>query len=206
MIIRKGIGSLRPGLRDIGFEAVERMVQFLSHPVTSGQIDIGSGLMMSIESELSWIYDQNYRLPLDRWPQIQTGDEVKLSIPGSVTLTNNWMVEIESVELTEEIFQTALENEDPFQAWISLDDVEGPLIIKSRSPGDRIRPIGMQTGTIKLSDLMINEKIPARARSQWPVVYTGRKAVWVPGMRLSQAYQIGKDTQRVAHIRMWQKQ
>lgn len=205
MIFRKGMTWLRPSLRDIGFEAVERMVQFLSHPVPSGQIDIGVGLTMCIESNRIWIKDQNVQLPVEGWPQILTGGQFELSIPGTVKLGDNWVFEIQPVDLTEQVFQSALNNENRFQAWVSLDKIVHPLIIKTRSAGDRIKPIGMSTGSMKLSDLMINEKIPARVRSRWPILYTGKEVLWVPGMKLNHFYRISRETQNVARIRLWQE-
>jgi len=56
----------------------------------------------------------------------------------------------------------------PHQAWVDADTVGSPLYVRARRPGDRFAPLGMDGHTMKLSDFMINVKIPRRARDRWP--------------------------------------
>ena len=48
-------------------------------------------------------------------------------------------------------------------AYLDHDAVDLPLSVRCRQPGDRFQPLGM--GHTRVSDFMINEKIPQRARS-----------------------------------------
>ena len=36
--------------------------------------------------------------------------------------------------------------------------------------GTRIKPLGMEGHSVKISDLMVNVKMPRRARAGWPLV------------------------------------
>jgi tRNA(Ile)-lysidine synthase len=56
-----------------------------------------------------------------------------------------------------------------------------PLTVRSRRPGDRVRPVGLG-GTKKLQDLLVDRKVPRAERDGVPVVVdaTGR-IVWVVG-------------------------
>jgi tRNA(Ile)-lysidine synthase len=56
-----------------------------------------------------------------------------------------------------------------------------PLAWRGRIEGDRYRPLGAP-GSAKLSDLLINRKIPAEAREVLPVVFAGAEILWVPGL------------------------
>ncbi|MGE0814516.1 MAG: tRNA lysidine(34) synthetase TilS [Vicinamibacterales bacterium] len=60
-------------------------------------------------------------------------------------------------------------------------DIPGPLVVRSRRPGDRIRPVGLG-GSKKLQDLLVDRKVPRQGRTRVPVVAdaTGR-VVWVVG-------------------------
>lgn len=60
-------------------------------------------------------------------------------------------------------------------------DVAVPLVVRSRRPGDRLRPVGLG-GTKTLQDLFVDRKVPVRERDRVPVVTdaTGR-IVWVAG-------------------------
>jgi tRNA(Ile)-lysidine synthase len=56
-----------------------------------------------------------------------------------------------------------------------------PLRWRGRLPGDRYRPLGAP-GAAKVSDLLINRKVPAELRDALPVVLLGEDIAWVPGL------------------------
>ena len=56
-----------------------------------------------------------------------------------------------------------------------------PLVWRGRVDGDRYQPLGAP-GSAKLSDLLINRKIPAEKREALPVVLAGSDILWVPGL------------------------
>jgi tRNA(Ile)-lysidine synthase len=55
------------------------------------------------------------------------------------------------------------------------------LAWRGRVDGDRYQPLG-SPGSAKLSDLLINRKIPAERREGVPVVLAGSEILWVPGL------------------------
>lgn len=55
------------------------------------------------------------------------------------------------------------------------------LTWRGRAEGDRYQPLG-SPGAAKLSDLLINRKIPAESRAGLPVVLAGEQILWVPGL------------------------
>jgi len=57
----------------------------------------------------------------------------------------------------------------------------GDLHWRGRLAGDRYRPLGAP-GSAKVSDLLINRKIPAGWREALPVVLAGEEILWVPGL------------------------
>ena len=96
----------------------------------------------------------------------------------------------------------ALNNADPYQAWLDLDELQVPLSVRSRRPGDRFEPLGMGGETQKLADFMVNVKLPRRARDGWPLVCSGDEVAWVPGYRLAHPFKLGDQTARLSHIMM----
>ena len=52
---------------------------------------------------------------------------------------------------------------------------------RGRVDGDRYQPLGAP-GSAKLSDLLINRKIPAELREALPIVLMGSAILWVPGL------------------------
>ncbi|MBS3808908.1 MAG: tRNA lysidine(34) synthetase TilS [Desulfobacterales bacterium] len=84
-------------------------------------------------------------------------------------------------------------------AFIDMDRVELPLVIRNPRPGDRFTPLGMD-GTVKLKDFFINKKVPADQRGAVPVVQSGEEIIWVAGMRINERVKITKTTKNVLKI------
>ncbi|HVU49219.1 MAG TPA: tRNA lysidine(34) synthetase TilS, partial [Polyangia bacterium] len=63
------------------------------------------------------------------------------------------------------------------------DALSWPLVLRARRPGDRMRPRGGR-GSRKLSDLLIDAKVPRAERDRLPVLATSAGVVlYVPGLR-----------------------
>lgn len=118
-----------------------------------------------------------------------------LTVPG--------MLQFEGVgRLTAEAGAAADPTSDPFTALVDADALTGPLTVSSVSAGDRIRPFGMR-GTRKVSDVLIDAKVPVRRRSAVPVVRDGERIVWVAGVKSSEDYRVGPRTQRTVRL-IWE--
>lgn len=55
-----------------------------------------------------------------------------------------------------------------------------PLVLRTRRPGDRIR---LEAGSKKISDLLIDAKVPRRERDRVLLLCAGRRVLWVAGLR-----------------------
>lgn len=56
-----------------------------------------------------------------------------------------------------------------------------PLIVRRRRPGDRMRPEGGR-GTRRLQDIMVDARTPRSLRDAWPIVVSGERIIWIPGV------------------------
>ena len=206
-LIRRGISLLLPGLRDIDFNTVQRAVDFLGAPTSSGRVELAAGLYLLIEDELLWLAEETAALPHSFWPQLPSqgnGCQVlDLDLPGTAKLGNGWVITCDLEDQPEAAHRQALVNNDMFQAWIDALQTRFPLTIRSRLSGDRFFPAGMAGRSVKVSDFMINVKMPARARACWPLVYSEQDLVWVPGYRLGQAFLVSEASEKVAHLRLF---
>jgi tRNA(Ile)-lysidine synthase len=61
-------------------------------------------------------------------------------------------------------------------------------------------PLGMGGQTTKLQDYFINNKIPRRARVNWPLVCAGEQVVWVVGYRIAHPFRITEKTKNILHL------
>ncbi len=85
--------------------------------------------------------------------------------------------------------------ENPGTLLADLDKISFPLRLKPWQPGDKIQPIGM-AGHKKISDLLIDEKIPLNKKNEIFVLTTGEQVIWVAGLRASETFKITKKTKK----------
>ena len=82
---------------------------------------------------------------------------------------------------------------------VDADLLEKELQIKPWQPGDRFQPLGM-TQFKKISDFLIDQKVPIRQKEAIMLVWSGDKVVWVVGHRLDNRFKITPSTQRIVEI------
>lgn len=89
-----------------------------------------------------------------------------------------------------------------YTKFLSYDKIKQNLCIRKRFSGDRIHTAEGDSADPgkKLSDYMINEKIPARRRDEIPLLASGHAVYWVVGHRISTDSKITAETTQVMKI------
>ncbi|MGW8250577.1 MAG: tRNA lysidine(34) synthetase TilS [Anaerolineales bacterium] len=202
-LLRRGIDILRPGLRDVDFQSVDRGLAALQSEATR-EIELLEGLYIILEEDRFVLASRQASLPVSAWPQITEGESYPFTVPGECELPNGWQLVSEIVEANGAVWQAARHNPDPFQAWLDADAVKSPIVVRRRSLGDRFYPLGMDGHSVKLSDFMINNKIPKRARDGWPLLVSDGEIIWVPGYRQAHHTRLQPDSRKVVCLKLSQ--
>ncbi|HEX8041814.1 MAG TPA: tRNA lysidine(34) synthetase TilS [Chryseosolibacter sp.] len=90
-------------------------------------------------------------------------------------------------------------SKDPAVAQLDLDRLRFPLLWRSWRAGDYFVPLGMSQEK-KLSDFLIDLKIPFNSKADITVLESGGEIIWVVGYRISDRYKVTADTARVLVI------
>ena len=88
-----------------------------------------------------------------------------------------------------------------YTKWIDYDIIKGRLSVRTRRPGDFLT-VDRSGSRKKLKEYFINEKIPRSERETLPLVADGSHIVWIPGKRMSAAYQVSEGTARILEIKI----
>jgi tRNA(Ile)-lysidine synthase len=199
-VIRLAASRLVKELRDFDADAVDRILAALVQSRESWQTDLPGGLRLSITGGQLCLMTWEANLPEQDWPQIGADAAGKLACPGELALGGGWAIRADSMEPSVDLLRTALENRDPNQAWLDPGTGSGELAVKRAPGGQRLTPLGMTSGSQKLSDFWVNLKLPQKARAGWPVVYCGGELAWLPGFRLAQPFRLTQNSRRVIHL------
>ncbi|MEO8215437.1 MAG: tRNA lysidine(34) synthetase TilS, partial [Myxococcales bacterium] len=110
------------------------------------------------------------------------GTAAPVSLPGPGTYPFGAGVRIQILEAAGEL---DAEPDNDERSGFDADLLSWPLVARPRRPGDRMSPRG-GVGSRKLSDLMIDAKIPRGERASLPVITAADgELLFVPGLRPS---------------------
>jgi tRNA(Ile)-lysidine synthase len=82
------------------------------------------------------------------------------------------------------------------KAFFDLDALSFPLVVRNFRPGDRFTPLGI-TGSQKVKDFFINQKVPRFKRHTYPLLLSKGKIIWVGGRRIDDSVKVTETTRRV---------
>ena len=92
-------------------------------------------------------------------------------------------------------------SKDGDAAVIEAQVVRGPLAVRNRRPGDRLRPLGLN-GRKKLQDLFVDKKVDRVDRDAIPVVVDAEgRIIWVPGHALAEEFRVTERTEAVVILK-----
>lgn len=199
IILRRAIGLLRAHLRDIGYLHVEEAIRVAQTGQTSTRASLPGGLMLRIEYDSLVIAPADSRPPQPDWPLIEPGTTIPVTSAGDYELPGtSWHFNLYPYngDRSGQRWEALLAD-----VWTTPLDAEtlassGPLQIRTRRAGDRFWPQGAK-GTQKLSDFMINAKIPAVWRDHLPLLVAGEQIVWVCGWRVDERFIVRPQTRQV---------
>jgi len=81
---------------------------------------------------------------------------------------------------------------DPRTLYLSLKNIEGPLMVRNWRFGDRMQPLGME-GTKKVQDILGEGKVPRYMRPYVPILADRAGILWVGGVKLAERCRLRED-------------
>ena len=151
------------------------------------QLHLPEGLRLAVEQRSALIYAG------DKAFAATSFDVSPLAVPG-VTTVGEWRITTARVE-TSSAYRPRDESEQSPREFLERFGraVDIPsLAVRTRLRGDRFQPLGM-SGTKKLKDFMIDEKIPNSLRDSVPLIVTAQGIAWVVGWRIAEWAKVDDD-------------
>jgi tRNA(Ile)-lysidine synthase len=95
---------------------------------------------------------------------------------------------------SDKLFISPIRPNDKQQVYVNLSQfVDKPLELRTRRPGDKFQPIGMDV-PMRFKRFLINRGVPRFERDQIPVLAVGNQILWAPGLGISQQLTIKPKT------------
>ncbi len=147
-------------------------------------LHLPESLRLAVEQNDALIYLGETLSSLQRPAPIE--GKCTIGVPGE-TIVGEWRITTERSEATAKHPPAASEQRaegvfvERFGGTVDITS----LAVRTREPGDRFQPLGM-SGTKKLKDFMIDEKVPNSLRDGVPLVVTSQGVAWVVGWRIAE--------------------
>ncbi|GCL74543.1 tRNA lysidine(34) synthetase TilS [Paenibacillus sp. JMULE4] len=191
-LIKLILSYLASDPESIDFLKIEQMrIAALSKQPTNFRRVIGQNITLSRE------YDQIavHTMVLSPLPYVY---EIKKNQPELLIPETGVRAEFRWLIGTTEKPQTR----DMYSACFDVDELAFPVIFRSRRPGDRMRPLGLN-GSKKVKDMFIDGKLPLSLREKIPIVTDAKgRILWLPGVRRSGHALAGKETKHVVCMKL----
>jgi tRNA(Ile)-lysidine synthetase-like protein len=110
-----------------------------------------------------------------------------------VTEAGNWRFRVKLVKRPSALAVAQSE------AYLRPPSVGEKWIVRSRLPGDRLRPFGVR-GTKKLKDILIDARVPEDARDNIPLICDESGILWVVEHRIAERAAVRDEDETVLHI------
>lgn len=86
-----------------------------------------------------------------------------------------------------------------YTKWLDYGKINTDMLLRTRRAGDFLT-VNAKGGTKKLKRYFIEEKIPAAARENIPLLASGSEILWVVGYRINEAYKVTPQTKWILEI------
>ena len=195
-LLREAIRRLRKSLRDVTWTHVEQARSGLQELGTGGRITLLQGLFLIRDYDSLIVGEER---PSPDLPLLWQG-HLDLAVPGVTPLPDSrWVLHCQIIEAGD-LPRLALENADPWQAYLDLTSTGHELALRRREPGDEFQPLGMGGRSKSLSDFMIDAKVPQHIRDLLPLLVSPQHVIWVAGYRIDERAKVTSQTSQLLHI------
>lgn len=109
---------------------------------------------------------------------------------------NGLKISIEKIDIDPQTFQ----RENGFE-YLDASKITFPLTIRPWQEGDWFIPLGM-TGKKKISDFLINKKMPLHLKKITFLLLSNQQVLWVIGQRIDNRFKLTSSTQQVLRLRI----
>ncbi len=166
------------------FERVEEVFKFIMEHAGSK-----SGKTFSIAKD-AWLFVSSKEIKIIEHIRSKPSETV---LP--VLYTGKTVHQELNVSLIIEKWQAGIPKKFPEESknivYADLSGIKGELSLRTRRPGDIIRPFGMQEKT-KLKKYLINRGIPEHTRDEIPLLVEDKEVLWAAGVGISEKLRVKK--------------
>ena len=184
-VIRRAIEDLITNLKGIEKKHIEDIIKLIDKQKTGKKINIANNIIVTRSYEKLIIEKSIEKEDISFNQKVGINTTTDIEVLSSKIRSNVYAIEDLNIDFNNKLVKC-----------FDYDNIKSGIHVRNRKNGDRFSPLGM-TGSKKLKDFFIDEKIPKEKREQTPLILDGDNIIWVVGHRISEDYKVGSNTENV---------
>ena len=185
-IIRACFSKLSPRSFPLSYQSVMRVLS-LGGSRTGARVELPSGVVAERGKD-----KLIFSLP-------RTDNSIhKLDLPGECEL-EGLGIDVRGEVINLRDLPEDLKATPPWTAFFDLERFSPPYRLRTRKPGDRFKPLGMEAEK-KLSDFFIDSAVPKILREEVLLLLSGEKIAWVVGFRPHHDFRVREDSEKIMKV------
>ncbi len=191
-LLRAAVSEAAGNLKDFGYLHVEDCLHLLAGGPVGGEIHLPGGVRVRKSYRDFIIHKDPERFSPHPFVEQQIAVPGETPVPALGVTVHAAIIEREPGQAPCLLDLRGSSH----RAFFDYDKIKLPLYVRTRRPGDRMRPFGMG-GSKKLKKLFGDLKIPREEREQIPLVASDGEIYWAVGCRRSREALVTPETRRV---------
>ena len=208
-MVRRSLTAVGSGQRDVTQQHFKKILQLAEQNITGRKIELPSDFIVWREYDCI-IFAQPEK---SSTPDELINKSINVKIPGQTGfgqyLIESAVLDTQCLVLdTREKTKSRIENRESrirFVEWFDLDNVKLPLEVRSRKPGDRFWPFGLEADK-KIGKFLTAAKIPHRLRRKLLVIADTEKIIWLWPLRISEQTRVTDNTKKILQLQITEKE
>lgn len=193
-VLRQGIEKVAGSLKGIGYVHMQELLQLVAKAHTGTETTLPGG----INAIVSYGYLRLTTMPAER---AETFERL-LGIPGR-TEVPQCHIRLEASLQERETFDSHLlkRAQDEMIQFFDYEKLKRGIYIRNRRNGDIFKPY-RSSGTKKLKEYFIDNKVPREKRDAVPLVAQEHEIVWIIGQKISDKFKVTENTKMVLCLKV----
>lgn len=184
-LIRQAIEKKRGALTGISYSHVEKLLLMALTGTVGSVLTLPGGL--TAKKTYTGLELYGSAAGLKQAPFLQGFKPAEVAVPG--------VTAVHGMEILAEMITSSPSGQGRNIAVFDFEQLRLPLVVRTRQPGDRFRPLGLG-GSKKLKEFFIDNKIPEAERDCVPLITDQQEIIWVAGWRQSEHGKVSDNTQK----------
>jgi tRNA(Ile)-lysidine synthase len=203
-LVRQVLVSLGCGERDLTRQHYHKILRLARQPQEGKSTSLPGRFTVRYEQEQivvgTFAPATACRVGLASPPSVPGLAPVIIPVPGRVQYAD-YEIDAEILDRCDVAFGKPKPDRHALREYFDLDRLHEPVIVRTRQPGDRFRPLGL-TREKKVGKFLTTAKVSRTQRAQILVFADHERIIWVCPVRIGEPVKVTEVTQRVLALKV----